>query len=291
VTIQDLDTRRQLLERICRHQASINMYVQKTQGRREVVTNISIISSTIAAALVVGPAVGRDSFAEAVQKGLGFEKDSTVWGILCFASVIVNLVAAISAGLSKSNDPTERISTAQACNAALEALRADVEFGKLPVKAAVGEYGQIVARVLFVPEDLAENTDLRDGKRSEVILPSMAIAFGCVILIATIIGLFLGAQPGVAAPAAAQLSLSTPQVKDGATYSVTASGFLPREEVQFSWTGPTNGVMGTFSADSSGSTTHGEIRENDPPGTYVITAIGQTSGRTASTGLTVQPGS
>jgi hypothetical protein len=161
VTIQDLDTRRQLLERICRHQASINMYVQKTQGRREVVTNISIISSTIAAALVVGPAVGRDSFAEAVQKGLGFEKDSTVWGILCFASVIVNLVAAISAGLSKSNDPTERISTAQACNAALEALRADVEFGKLPVKAAVGEYGQIVARVLFVPEDLAENTDLR----------------------------------------------------------------------------------------------------------------------------------
>jgi hypothetical protein len=119
----------------------------------------------------------------------------------------------------------------------------------------------------------------------------MAIAFGCVILIATIIGLFLGAQPGVAAPAAAQLSLSTPQVKDGATYSVTASGFLPREEVQFSWTGPTNGVMGTFSADSSGSTTHGGIRENDPPGTYVITAIGQTSGRTASTGLTVQPGS
>jgi hypothetical protein len=95
----------------------------------------------------------------------------------------------------------------------------------------------------------------------------------------------------VANTGAAQLALSTSQVKIGDTYFATASGFSPGENVQFSWTGPTNGVMGVFRTDSNGGATPDGIVEEDPPGHYTITVTGLTSGRTTLADLQViQPG-
>jgi hypothetical protein len=89
---------------------------------------------------------------------------------------------------------------------------------------------------------------------------------------------------------AARLMLSKPQVKIGDTYYAKARGFSPGENVRFSWTGPTSGVMGDFPTNSGGGTSH-RVFERDPPGKYIITVTGLTSGRTASTGLRVlQPG-
>jgi hypothetical protein len=65
---------------------------------------------------------------------------------------------------------------------------------------------------------------------------------------------------------AARLVLSTAQVKIGDTYFVTASGFSPGEAVRFSWTGPSDGVMGAFSTDSDGNKSPGPIFERHPPG-------------------------
>jgi hypothetical protein len=45
--------------------------------------------------------------------------------------------------------------------------------------------------------------------------------------------------------------------------------------------------MGLFTADVSGQATPGVIIERDPPGEYMITAVGQTSGRSVSTQLQV----
>jgi hypothetical protein len=60
--------------------------------------------------------------------------------------------------------------------------------------------------------------------------------------------------------------------------------------VRFSWTGPTNGEMGTFPADSSGNTgVRGPIVEKDPPGSYRIIATGLGSGRVVSAPLQVLP--
>jgi actin-like ATPase involved in cell morphogenesis len=84
-----------------------------------------------------------------------------------------------------------------------------------------------------------------------------------------------------------QLTLSTCQVRIGETYVATASGFSPGENVRFSWTGPTNGVMGAFPADQTGTRVHGGILEKDPPGTYAIFATGMTSGHTSTAGLVV----
>lgn len=307
--VQGADARRQeLLNRILKHQTNIKNYVRKMRARRNLVTNISVVSSAIAAALAVGPTVGGETFAATVRAGLGWERDSSVWRLLCLASLVVYLVAAVSARLNKSNDPTERINIAEACDAALETLRADVEFGKLSVRSAVGEYGQIIARALYIHENVDKDADPEDERsgatqssrlvdryrrNAEVVMPGMAIVFGCLVLATVMIGLVLGHGVAAAGPRAntphPRVALSAAQVKIGDTYSATALGFSPGEDLQFSWNGPTDGIIGDFRAGSDGNTTHGGIVEADPPGTYTITVIGLTSGRTASTGLVVRP--
>jgi len=88
----------------------------------------------------------------------------------------------------------------------------------------------------------------------------------------------------------ARLTLSKSQVKINDTYYANARGFSPGENVRFSWTGRTSGVMGDFPADSGGSTSSGSVFERDPPGNYTITVTGLLSGRTASAGLQIVPG-
>ena len=114
--------------------------------------------------------------------------------------------------------------------------------------------------------------------------PWLVIATGAVLVAATGTAAFVLLKPG---PQPARLALSTCQVRIGETYVATASGFSPGENVRFSWTGPTNGVMGAFPADQSGTRVHGGILERDPPGTYAIFATGLTSGRTSTAGLVV----
>jgi hypothetical protein len=300
-TAHDVDLRHELLGRIRTHQASITTYVHKMQGRRDLVANISIVSSAIAAALMVGPTTGGPDFTETVQKGLGFADDSTVWKSLCLTALIVNVVAAISAQLGKSKDPTQRIATAEACNAALEELGTDVEFDNNSVKLAAAEYGKIASKMLFVAADSAGDAEAysnngatapptsriidRYRRSLEVVMPGMAIVFGSFILAITVIGLILGHGVAAAEPLPG-LALSTSSVKDGDAYSATAKGFLPGEVVKFSWIG---GPMADAPpADSGGSTTLPPIVETAPPGKYTLTATGQTSGRTATTEQVVQ---
>jgi hypothetical protein len=302
VTAHDVDLRQELLGRIRTHQASITTYVHKMQGRRDLVANISIVSSAIAAALMVGPTTGGPNFTETVQKGLGLADDSYVWKSLCLTALIVNVVAAISAQLGKSKDPTQRIATAEACNAALEELGTDVEFDNNSVKLAAAEYGKIASKMLFVAAYSAGDADAysnngatapppsriidRYRRSLEVVMPGIAIVFGCIILAITVIGLALGHGVPAAEPQSS-LVLSAPSFKDGDIYSATAKGFLAGEVVKFSWDG---GPMADAPpVDSGGSTTLPPIVETAPPGKYTLTARGQNSGRTATTELVVQP--
>lgn len=83
-----------------------------------------------------------------------------------------------------------------------------------------------------------------------------------------------------------RLLLSTPQVRIGDNYLITALNFSPGENVRFSWTGPSNGVITDVSVDSSG-TASTWVSEHADPGDYIIIATGLTSGRTASAMLRV----
>lgn len=86
----------------------------------------------------------------------------------------------------------------------------------------------------------------------------------------------------------ARLTLTTSQVEIGNSYFATASGFSPGENVQFSWTGPTNGVMGVSPVTPGGDCVWGPIIEEDPPGNYEIIATGLTSGHIATAALQVK---
>ncbi|HXT44559.1 MAG TPA: Hsp70 family protein, partial [Pseudonocardiaceae bacterium] len=114
--------------------------------------------------------------------------------------------------------------------------------------------------------------------------PWLVAGTAAVLVAATGAAAFVLLKPG---PQAARLALTTCQVEIGETYAATASGFAPGERVRFSWTGPTNGVMGAFPADQNGTRVHGGILEKDPPGTYAIFATGMSSGRTSTAGLVV----
>jgi actin-like ATPase involved in cell morphogenesis len=122
------------------------------------------------------------------------------------------------------------------------------------------------------------------GSARRLLLIGIAVAI--VLVVAVLVYIVLVRPPAVAATAA-QLSLTSSQVKMGTTYRATATGFAPNEKVKFSWTGPTNGMMDDLPADATGKKVQGPILERDPPGNYVIIATGLTSGRSATARLQV----
>jgi hypothetical protein len=83
-----------------------------------------------------------------------------------------------------------------------------------------------------------------------------------------------------------RLVLSSSRVAIGGTYTATATGFAPGEQVRFSWTGVSSGTIGTFTADSQGRASI-DVREGASPGQYMIKASGLSSGRAASAPLEV----
>jgi hypothetical protein len=84
----------------------------------------------------------------------------------------------------------------------------------------------------------------------------------------------------------ARLAVSPTTVAVGATYTATATQFWPGEAIQFSWTGPSSGVIGSATAGSDGQAST-LVREGAAPGSYTIYATGWNSGRTASAPLRV----
>ena len=150
----DAELRQELLERIKARRATITEFVRDLEPRGARQTNTSIICSALAAVLTAGPAFGGTKFATGLQHALTLPDESLVWRILCFAAMVVSLVAAISTNLYKTNDVAGRLSKAEACNAGLEGLETLVEFGQIPVDQAVKQYQQFVAGIPFIPEKL-----------------------------------------------------------------------------------------------------------------------------------------
>ncbi|MBV9315097.1 MAG: Hsp70 family protein [Pseudonocardia sp.] len=96
-------------------------------------------------------------------------------------------------------------------------------------------------------------------------------------------------QPPRPPTPAAQMVLTTSQVKIGNSYFAIASGFVPGETIRITWIGPTTGTMGDAPADVNGIRRQGPIIEQDPPGNYLIISTGLNSGRTAQAPLEVLP--
>jgi anti-sigma-K factor RskA len=142
----------QLLKRIKNRRRTVDAYLRTARPRAERLTYASIISSALAAALTAGPALGGAKFTDQVADSLQLAGAPAVWRPLCVLAMVVSIIAAISANLSKAKSAEPRIIGAEACNAELEGLQALVEFHQVPLDEAVKLYQQYIARIPFVPE-------------------------------------------------------------------------------------------------------------------------------------------
>ena len=146
----------QLLNHIEERRQDLNTYLRRAKPRSERLTLASIISSALAAALTAGPALGGAEFVGSVAQTLGLPGAPAVWRPLCLLAMIVSVVAAITANLSRSKNAEARIMSAEACNTELDLLATFIELHQVSLDEAVKMYQQSVTKVPFV-EDLSDH--------------------------------------------------------------------------------------------------------------------------------------
>jgi hypothetical protein len=153
--LDDEAVRQELLARIRAKRASIAAYVGQLEPRGTRLMNLSIICSALAAVLTAGPALGGEDFTGSAQRLMLLADDALVWQVLCLAATVAALGAVVATNLYKAGDLPARLSRAEAASAQLEGLEALVEFGRLPVEAAVTLYQQYVAAIPALPDQPA----------------------------------------------------------------------------------------------------------------------------------------
>jgi hypothetical protein len=190
----DTSSREGLLNTIRILEERIASYVKEKRPASTRLSTISIVSSSIAAALTIGPAAGGLTFAETVQHGLELSQSQTVWRALCIAATMVAVVAAISANLNKSNDLTGHIKILEGCSAELDVLRNRFELRKLSVGEALNRYEEIRARIPFivVPPAGVEDPSARRPKDwvAGSLVTVLVVAF--LVMLLTLGGLLVG---------------------------------------------------------------------------------------------------
>src|SRR4051812_18398839 len=212
-----------LLTRIDTRRAGIEAYLRERGPASRRLSTITVLSSSAAAAMMAGPALGGQSFAETVQAGLDLEQSSRVWQVLCLGALAISVTAAVSAHLDKVTDLRAHIGAAEAASAMLEGLRTRLEFGRFPVEDAAQEYRDIVAGIPFVPErvpDRGPATSRRGGRVGSTGRPgarfSWPLAAVAVLTAALLLPALVGLVKGAADPsaggggAAAQSAAPTP---------------------------------------------------------------------------------
>ena len=140
-----------LVDEVGNRRLEVREYLQSARPGAVRLTSTSIICSAMAAALTAGPALGGQSFAQAIQHALGLPESSTVWRLLCFGAVVVSVLAAISTGLLKSSDTTAHIATAEIAKGKLDGLFIRLKF-EGNAEHAPEELAEIIATVPFIDE-------------------------------------------------------------------------------------------------------------------------------------------
>lgn len=148
----DRRPRDELLAQIEARRDGITAFLHDVRPRRNRLTNISIISSAMAAVFVAGPAVVGQPFIDSVKRELSLSSGADVWRPLCFAALVVSMLSIISSNLSKSQDLAARITAAEVCNTELEGVMTSLHFGHLAVDEAVEQYHHCVSKIPFVEE-------------------------------------------------------------------------------------------------------------------------------------------
>jgi cytochrome bd-type quinol oxidase subunit 2 len=150
---EELQLRRELSERIDRRRASIGSYLHRTRPRQNRLSTLSVVGSSVVAALTAGPGVGQQGFTTSVAGLLALQDSSLVWRVICLLATVLSVAVALATHLATSKGRAEQISAAQTCNAELEGLQAALAFSELPLDEAVRLYQQYSVKAAFI-EDL-----------------------------------------------------------------------------------------------------------------------------------------
>jgi len=150
-------SRKQLCSRIKARRADIDEFLGHARPRRNVLTNISIVCSALAAVFTATPALGGAKAMQAIAENLSLAGAPQVWRPLCLAAFIVAVGAAVAANLNRSYDLPAQVAAAEACNAELESLLALLDFDDLPLHNAVESYQQSIQKIPFVKQRQSEH--------------------------------------------------------------------------------------------------------------------------------------
>ncbi|MGW2049143.1 hypothetical protein ACWCPF_28740 [Streptomyces sp. NPDC001858] len=146
------DSRQALVARIESREADIGAYLQHARRRRDRLSLMSIIAGAVVSLSTAGPALGGQDFAGTVGDALSFGSSSLVWQLLCVAALIASVVGTITAGLQRSDDMADKLSSAEACRTELDSLATAVAFQDMPLDEAAEKYRRVTAKLSFVPE-------------------------------------------------------------------------------------------------------------------------------------------
>ena len=84
----DPRAREELLAQIEARRAGVAAFLHDVRPRRNRLTNISIISSAMAAVFVAGPALGGTKFTDGVKEELSLASGASVWRPLCLETAM-----------------------------------------------------------------------------------------------------------------------------------------------------------------------------------------------------------
>ena len=146
----DRGDQEQLLHHIEQRRQEVCAYLRRAKPRAERLTLTSIISSALAAVLTAGPALGGPGFTASVGEELGLHGAAAIWRPLCLLAMVVSVVAAITANLSKSRNVEARIMAAEICNTELDLLATFLILDQVPLSEAAQMYQQSSTKVPFV---------------------------------------------------------------------------------------------------------------------------------------------
>ena len=150
--VEGSDGRADLLARIAAKRASVQAHLRENRPKARRRANITLVLTSLGAVFTAGPAVGGERFSGGVASSLGLSGDSVVWRVLCLATVLVSVGAAVLTNLGKSQDAAVQLSTAEAVDGELEGLSLLLAFGHLPVEDAVKLYQQYTAKAGFIDD-------------------------------------------------------------------------------------------------------------------------------------------
>lgn len=148
----DLKTRKQLRARIRARRADIDEFLAHARPRRNLLTNITIVCSSLAALFAAVPSAAGPDGMKAAADTLNLGGPAGAWRPLCIAAFVVALAAAVAANLHKAHDLPAQVAAAEACNAELESLLATLDFEEQPLHDAVEHYQQAIHKIPFVQE-------------------------------------------------------------------------------------------------------------------------------------------